>query len=91
VATGFPKNIISHNKELIPVYEVEWIETDKDSIEQRYSSVRIGAEIYIINGKDENIIRTKDAPEKATLSVNGVYFNNRGVEPYSMVINCMVL
>ena len=79
------------NFELIPVYEVEWIETDKDFIEQRYSSVRIGTEIYILNGKDENVIRTKDAPEKATLSVNGVWFANRGDEPFSMVKACMVL
>ena len=76
--------------EIIPVYEVEWIETDKDFIEQRYSTVRIGSEIYILNGKDE-VIRTQSNPEKATLSVNGVWFNNRGKKPYSMVINCMVL
>ena len=92
ITPGFPKRRkFRYNDDIIPVYEVEWIETDKDFIEQRYSTVRIGQEIYILNGKDENIIRTKDAPEKATLSVNGVWFNNRGSEPYSMVINCMVL
>jgi hypothetical protein len=60
-------------------------------VEQRYSAVKIGEEIYIIRGKDKNVIRTKDAPDKATLSINGVWFNNRGSEHYSMVINCMVL
>ena len=90
VTPGFPRNGY-YNQDLITVFEVEWIETDKNFIEQRYSTVRIGSEIYILKGKDENVIRTKDAPEKATLSVNGVYFNNRGSEPYSMVINCMVL
>lgn len=89
VTPGYPEHHW-YNNDLIPVYEVEWIETDKDFIEQRYSSIRIGQEIYIINGKDE-VVRTKDAPEKAALSVNGVWFNNRGSEPYSMVINCMVL
>ena len=79
-----------YNKDLIPVYEVEWIETDNKFIEQRYSTVRIGSEIFILRGKDE-VIRTKDAPDKAKLSVNGVWFNNRGKEPYSMVITCMVL
>ena len=80
-----------YNSDLIPVYEVEWIETDKNFIEQRYSTVRIGSEIFILKGKDENVIRTKDAPNKATLSVNGVWFNNRGAEPFSMVTKCMVL
>ena len=91
VTPGYPEHHwYRYDNNLIPVYEVEWIETDKDFVEQRYSSVRIGEEIYIINGQDE-VIRTKDAPEKATLSINGVWFNNRGSEPYSMVINCMVL
>ena len=52
---------------------------------QRYSTVRIGDNIYILRGKDENVIRTKDAPDKCSLSVNGVWFNNRGDEPFSMV------
>ena len=90
VVPGYPEHYWYDNN-LIPVYEVEWIETDKDFIEQRYSSVRIGEEIYILNGKDENVIRTKDFPEKAFLTVNGVWFNNRGSKPYSMVLNCMVL
>lgn len=80
-----------YTNDLIPVYEVEWIETDKDGIENRYSTIRIGSEIYILKGKDENVIRSQDCPEKAYLTVNGVWFNNRGSEPYSMVLNCMVL
>ena len=78
-------------KDLIPVYEVEWIEADKKFVEQRYSTIRIGTEIFIVKDKSENVVRTQDNPNKATLSVNGVWFNNRGPEPYSMVINCMVL
>ena len=80
-----------YNHSLIPVFEVEWIETDKNFVEQRYSTVRIGSEIYILRGIDKNVVRTKDAPNKATLSVNGVWFNNRGEEPFSMVQKCMVL
>ncbi len=92
VVPGYPgESYRMYNNSVIPVYEIEWIETDKKGIEQRYSAVKIGQEIYIIRGKDENVIRTKDAPDKATLSINGVWFNNRGSEPYSMVINCMVL
>ena len=90
VTPGYPEQHW-YNSNLIPVYEVEWIETDKNFIEQRYSTVRIGSEIYILKGKSEDVIRTKDAPNKATLSVNGVWFNNRGGEPFSMVTKCMVL
>ncbi len=90
VTPGYPENYW-YNKNLIPVYEVEWVETDKDYIMQRYSTIRIGQEIYILKGKDEEVVRTKDAPEKCGLTVNGIWFNNRGKEPYSMVTACMVL
>ena len=90
VATGLYESDW-YNRDLIPVYEVEWIETDKNFVEQRYSTTRIGSEIYILKGLDKDVIRTKDAPNKATLSVNGVWFNNRGKEPFSMVQKCMVL
>jgi hypothetical protein len=75
-------------QKLIPVYEVEWLETDKDFVMQRYSSVRIGGDIYIINGKDSNVIRSKDNPNYASLTVNGVYFTNRTSEPYSLMLAC---
>ena len=92
VTPGYPEqHWYRYDNNLVPVYEVEWIETDKNFVEQRYSTVRIGEAIYILTGKDEHAMRTKDAPEKTTLNVNGVWFNNRGSEPYSMVINCMVL
>ena len=91
VVPDYPGKHWYYNRSLIPVYEVEWIETDKKLVEQRYSTVRIGSEIYILKGIDKNVIRTKDAPNKATLSVNGVWFNNRGSEPFSMVQKCMVL
>lgn len=74
---------------LYPVYEVEWVETDKNFVQQRYSTVRICSEIYIVSTEPDKVIRTKDNPEKCTLSINGIYYNNRGEEPYSMVLNCM--
>ena len=92
VTPGYPEHHwYRYDNSLIPVYEVEWLETDKDFIMQRYSTVRIGDEIYILKGLDNTALRTKDAPEKTTLSINGVWFNNRGPEPYSMVLNCMTL
>ena len=92
VTPGYPEqHWYRYDTNLIPVYEVEWTEVDKDFVMQRYSTIRIGQEIYILKGKDENVVRTKDAPEKCGLTVNGIWFNNRSGEPYSMVAACMTL
>lgn len=92
VTPGYPTgNKFSYNYRFIPVYEVEWIETDKDFVMQRYRTVRIGQGIYILYGKDENVIRSQDNPTKCTLSINGVYYTNRNSEPYSLVLTCSVL
>lgn len=87
VTPGFP-DTGKTLRELIPVYEVEWLETDKDFVMQRYKTVRIGEEIYILTGKDEEVIRTKQNPSYCSLSINGIYFLNRGLKPYSMVLAC---
>lgn len=87
VTPGYPVNTI-RDQELIPVYEVEWLETDKDFVMQRYESIRIGEEIYILKGKNNKVIRSKSNPNYCTLSINGVYFLNRGSEPYSLVLAC---
>ena len=92
ITPGYPEHYWTrYDNNIIPVYEVEWVETDKDFVMQRYNTIRIGDEIYILRGKDEHVVRTKDAPEKCGLTVNGVWFSNRSGEPYSMVTACMVL
>lgn len=76
------------NYEQIPVYEVEWIETDKDFVEQLYQTIRIGQDIYILRGKKEDVVRSQDEPSRCSLTVNGVYFDNRNDEPFSLVLAC---
>lgn len=88
VTPGYPDTTHGMAHELIPVYEVEWLETDKDFVMQRYKNIRIGEQIYIIRGKDDKVIRSKSNPSYCSLSVNGIYFLNRGVKPYSMVLSC---
>ena len=85
---GYPTNSMGKYRDLIPVYEVEWLETDKDFIMQRYETVRIGESIYILKGKNENVMRSTDNPSQCSLSVNGVCFLNRGSDPYSLVLAC---
>ena len=91
VSPEWPNTWFRYDNQELPVYEVEWIETDKNFVEQRYSTIRIGSEIYILKGKDDKVIRTKDAPDKCKLTVNGVYFVNRNKEPYSLMLNGMVI
>lgn len=89
IVPGYPTGPYNtYNYKLIPVYEVEWIETDSNFVMQRYETVRIGESIYILRGKNDKVIRSKDNPSYCTLSVNGVYFVNRGAEPYSLVLAC---
>ena len=88
VTPGYPDSRAGQYHELVPVYEVEWIEVDKDFIMQRYSTIRIGEEIYILKGKDDKVMRSKSNPSYCSLSVNGIYFLNRGLKPYSMVLAC---
>lgn len=92
IVPGYPTGPNNtYNYKLIPVYEVEWIETDKDYVMQRYRTVRIGESIYILYGKDEDVIRSQDNPTYCGLTVNGVYFLNRNSEPYSLVLACVSL
>lgn len=86
---GYPDNEYSaHRFQLIPVYDVEWIETDDDFKMQRYNTIRIGEEIYILRGLDKTAMRSKDDPNSCSLSVNGVYFLNRSQQPYSLILKC---
>lgn len=87
VTPGYPDNRDGILHELLPVYEVEWIEADKNYKMQRYTTIRIGESIYILRGEDK-VIRSKSNPNQCHLSVNGIYFLNRGVKPYSLVLAC---
>lgn len=86
---GYPDNEYSSRRfQLIPVYDVEWLETDDDFVMQRYNTIRIGQDIYILRGLDKNVIRSSDNPKFCGLTVNGVYFLNRSQQPYSLILKC---
>lgn len=81
---------------LIPVYEVEWLTTNKNDYKNaegqtcyrtdRYKSVRIGADIYVDMGKDEDIIRSVESPYDCFNSTNGLFYSDRNGAPYSLVL-----
>ena len=84
---GYPDDD-SHKYNYIPVYDVEWIETDENNVMQRYNTIRIGEEFYILRGLDNDIIRCQDNPAYCSLTVNGVFFLNRARQPYSLILKC---
>ena len=90
---GFPEynQYNSYREKLIPVYEVEWLDTDENFVMQRYETIRIGQEIYILKGINKTVTRSQDDPTYCSLSLNGVFFTNRSGTPYSMVLACAVL
>lgn len=92
ITPGFPVSYYNtYNYKLIPVYEVEWIETDRDGdefVQNLYQGIRIGQGIHVLKGKCEDVVRTKDSPTKCKLQINGAYFINRSNEPYSLIGAC---
>lgn len=92
VIPGYPDGpFTNYNHKLIPVYEVEWIETDSEFKMQRYETIKISEEIYILRGKNDKVMRSQDDPSICYLSVNGVCYTNRSNEPYSLVLACATL
>lgn len=94
IIPGFPSSKEFIEYKLIPVFEVEWIQVDKEDgeyIENRYEGVKIADSIYIPRGKSKNVIRTQDDPTKCNLSVNGIYLTNRDHIPQSLVLQCTSL
>jgi hypothetical protein len=74
---------------LYPVYEVEWLDyvkKDKEYITNRYSVVRIGQDVYILNGEDKNVIRSVSNPTDCHLVTNGIFYASRSGRPYSLVL-----
>jgi hypothetical protein len=71
---------------LYPVFETEWIDTDENNKQWRYSTIRIGQSIYILEGKDENSIRNIDSPKETCLKMNGIYFTTRTGKQYSLIL-----
>lgn len=74
---------------VFPVYEVEWLRTEKENgefITNLYEGVRIGTNIYIPLGKVENPIRSLDDPKSCDLTVNGIFYCDRNGDPYSLML-----
>jgi hypothetical protein len=73
-----------------PVYEVEFLKTDKEKGEfvmNRYSGVRISSNIYITHGKDKDVSRSVDNPRNCSLDINGIFYSDKNGDPFSLVLS----
>lgn len=75
--------------DLIPIYEVEWIDYKKKDgkyVGVRYHVTRIHSDIYILDGEDDDMPRDIDEQNEARLSVNGIWYTNGHGAPYSLML-----
>src|SRR5690606_25810680 len=52
----------------------------------RFEGVRIGEDIYVNAGESKFVVRDPDDPSNVSLTVNGLCYNDRHGEPYSLVL-----
>lgn len=80
------------NTNLIEVYECEWLEWDK---KQRRSvlhqGIKIGDSIYITPGEAEYYVQSRSNPKDVSLTINGMFFNDKNGQPYSLMMATMDL
>jgi len=85
----FERNSSQHFR-LFPVYEVEWLKTEKEGdkyVTNRYEGVRIGTNIYIPIGKVDEVFRSRENPEDCALTVNGLFYGDRNGDPLSLMLS----
>ena len=81
-----------HNSEMIEVYECEWIEWDnKQRRSVLHFGVKIGGEIYITPGESKYYIQNRTNPKDVSLNINGMFFNDKNGQPYSLMMATMAL
>lgn len=52
----------------------------------RFEGTRIGEDIYVDAGKSKFVVRDPDDPSNVDLTINGICYNDRNGEPYSLVL-----
>lgn len=76
----------SHSNRLIPVYECQWLEFDrKKNRSVLHEGVKIGWDIYITRGEPDYYIRSKTDPRSCKLNINGMFFNDKNGQPFSLI------
>lgn len=85
----FNDDPVEENWDLIPVYDVEWVDSDKRDgkwVGYCYHVTRIGSDIYILDQNDVFMPRNLEDPNLPRLSINGIWYTNGHGGPYSLIL-----
>ena len=80
----------STNRDMLTVYECEWLEWNGDKI-VRHEGVKIADDIFICRGEIKDTVRSQSNPNDCTLTVNGMFFADKNGQPFSLILNTMAL
>ena len=71
---------------VIPVYECQWVEFDrKKDRSVLHEGIKIGGDVFITNGEPEYYIRSKSDGKSCKLNINGMFFNDKNGQPFSLI------
>ena len=74
------------NNRVIPVFECQWLEFDKkENRSVLHEGIKIGGDIYITNGEPDYYIRSKSDIRSCNLNINGMFFNDKNGQPFSLI------
>ena len=86
------ENRWSLSRRLIPVYECQWLEFDKKKNRTiLHEGVKIGEDVYITNGEPDYYIKSKTDPRSCQLNINGLFFNDKNGQPFSLIASTIDL
>lgn len=71
---------------VVPVFECQWLEFDKKKNRTvLHEGVKIGDSVYIVKEEPKYYIRSKSDPRSCYLNINGLFFNDKNGQPFSLV------
>lgn len=80
------------NTRVIPVFECQWLEFDRKlNRSVLHEGVKIGGDVFITNGEPDYYIRSKSDPHSCKLNINGMFFNDKNGQPFSLIQSTMFL
>lgn len=80
------------NNRVIPVFECQWLEFDrKKNRSVLHEGIKIGSEVYITKGEPDYYIRSKSDGRSCKLNINGMFFNDKNGQPFSLIQSTMSL
>lgn len=80
-------------RDLLDVYEVQFLSANKYTVGDevryridRYETIRIGEDIYILKGKSDDVFRDPEDPDNQTLTMGGIRYSDINGKPYSLML-----